>query len=238
VIPGVEWGSTDVLFTPAYWQRRTNSVVDRIQVVGHRLSNSLKAECVACLLGGHGIPAQVGLAAFAAIVREGIIERGQISQDDVLAILRRPLDVGGGQMVRYRFANEKSRCIAEFLSDFQEPSTPNHVEIRNWLVQFRGIGLKTASWIVRNWYDSDNVAILDIHIYRAGLIMGLFEPHQTIERDYLSLERKFLDFAVAINVRPSALDAVIWMEMKKAGKLVHDCMIQYNRPYKKGVRAA
>ena len=53
-----------------------------------------------------------------------------------------------------------------------------------------GIGPKTASWIVRNWMNSDAVAILDIHIVRAGMLMNLYCQGGRVERHYLEIEAK------------------------------------------------
>lgn len=236
VMPGVAWGSPNILFTPAYW--RDQAAASACDAQGHRLGTSLKSECVACLLGGYGIPAEVGLAAFSAIVAEGIIEKHAVTSDEVLATLRKPLHLPSGRIVRYRFANQKSVCVAELINSFQEPMTNDCVSIRNWLTGFRGIGLKTASWIVRNWYASDAVAILDIHIYRAGLLAGVFDNRQTIARDYLQLEKRFLEFASAVGVPPSMLDALIWHQMKKAGRLVHRLLSCYDYSRHVGGRAA
>jgi thermostable 8-oxoguanine DNA glycosylase len=82
----------------------------------------------------------------------------------------------------------------------------------------RGIGPKTASWITRNWLGCDQVAILDIHIIRAGLLIGLFKVDQKVERDYEAMEARFLAFAKALDVRPSLLDAVMWRSMRKLGR--------------------
>ena len=90
--------------------------------------------------------------------------------------------------------------------------------MRSWLVGLPGIGPKTASWIVRNWCDSDEVAILDIHIYRAGRLTGFFSVLDRISRNYVQMEQKFLEFAWGIGVRPSHLDAVIWRRMKEMGR--------------------
>ncbi|MGY3221470.1 thermostable 8-oxoguanine DNA glycosylase [Bradyrhizobium sp. USDA 4512] len=81
-----------------------------------------------------------------------------------------------------------------------------------------GVGPKTASWITRNWLGSDEVAILDIHIIRAGVLIGLFGRQQSVPRDYDVMEARFLAFAAALNVRPSLLDAVMWREMRKLGR--------------------
>jgi len=163
----------------------------------------------------------VGLAAYETLNRRGIIDKSFVTYDEVLQALREPIALPNGRLVRYRFAAQKSRCLAELLNAELEPPTADRRDIRDWLTSFRGIGMKTASWIVRNWYSADDVAILDIHIYRAGVLAGVFDKRLTIARDYLVLEQRFLDFASAIDVPASLLDAVIWHQMKKAGSLVH-----------------
>jgi thermostable 8-oxoguanine DNA glycosylase len=77
-----------------------------------------------------------------------------------------------------------------------------------------GIGPKTASWIVRNWTGTDEVAILDVHVIRAGQLIGLFPKHIRLPRDYSALEARFLEFSHALKVRASLLDAIIWREMR------------------------
>ena len=81
-------------------------------------------------------------------------------------------------------------------------------------MELPGIGPKTASWIVRNWLGSDDVAILDVHVLRAGILMGLFPEDCRLPKDYEVLEKKFLDFARAIQVRASLLDAIMWRDMR------------------------
>ena len=70
-------------------------------------------------------------------------------------------------------------------------------------MELPGIGPKTASWVARNWLAADDVAILDIHILRAGLLGGFLTPQLTVERHYLELEEEFLRFSAAIGTRPS-----------------------------------
>jgi hypothetical protein len=64
LMPGVFWGAVDAFPTPAYWvfqslNRRMNGAPLR-----YRLGRTLAEEVGACLLGGHGISAEVGLAAY------------------------------------------------------------------------------------------------------------------------------------------------------------------------------
>ena len=78
-----------------------------------------------------------------------------------------------------------------------------------------GIGAKTASWIVRNHRGSDAVAIIDIHILRAGRHIGVFPVSWQPQRHYTQLECAFLKFAEALGVRASLLDALIWDYMRR-----------------------
>lgn len=97
-------------------------------------------------------------------------------------------------------------------------------ELRDWLLDVPGIGYKTASWVARNWLDADDVAILDIHILRAGLLANFFESHLTVERNYLELEEQFIRFSKGLGVRASELDALMWLEMMSSPATVHSIM--------------
>jgi N-glycosylase/DNA lyase len=138
------------------------------------------------------------------------------SAEEIRALLREPVLVGG-KPKRYRFPNQRAARLTEALRIVEEspPCPDDPLRFRRDLMTIPGIGPKTASWITRNWLGCDQVAILDIHIIRAGLIIGLFGMHQKVERDYEAMEVRFLAFAKAIDVRPSLLDAVMWRSMRK-----------------------
>ena len=68
---------------------------------------------------------------------------------------------------------------------------------------------------MRNWLDSDAVAILDIHVVRAGRFCRLFNEQDRVERSYRPMERRFLEFARALGVRASLLDILIWDQMRR-----------------------
>lgn len=213
VMPGVLWGAIDAFPTPAYW---VYQVVHRRVSGGppkYRLGRTLAEEVGACLLGGHGIPAAVGLAAFEKLRAHGAFAEHAPSHAQLLEWLAQPIMVGGKE-VRYRFANQKSRYLAEALAAIRgAPAAQSGRALREWLRELPGIGYKTASWVARNWLDADDVAILDVHILRFGQAVGLFSSTLTVERHYLELERLFLNLCCCIDVRPSELDAVVWHEM-------------------------
>jgi thermostable 8-oxoguanine DNA glycosylase len=99
-------------------------------------------------------------------------------------------------------------------------STDEPVALRNALMTLPGVGPKTASWIVRNWLGSDEVAILDIHIVRAGILAGLFEPDEDVSKNYIRMEAQFIAFSRALGVQTSDLDALIWRMMRTTPRLV------------------
>jgi N-glycosylase/DNA lyase len=217
VMPGVLWGCFDTLFTPAYW--RTQAWLwrlERKEPVQHALGCSLAEEVAACLLGGHGISAEVGLAAFEHLRRSRLLAQ-EPTAAECYACLSEPLPLRG-RFIRYRFARQKSAYLSVALQKLNAEVPPQSaVELRNWLMTLPGFGPKTASWVVRNWLDSDSVAIIDVHLHRAGLIAGFFLPRHSLPTDYSEMEERYLRFSQLIGVRPSVLDALIWRDMREAG---------------------
>lgn len=228
VLPGVKWGAIEAFPSPAYWayQVLANRVIG--QPIRYRLGDSLREEVAACLLGGHGIPAAVGVAAFRRLKGREIL-KSDPSEDEIFVQLSEPLEVRG-RIVKYRFARQKAKYISGALRMLPEMhlSGATGCELRKSLVRLPGVGYKTASWIARNWLDADDVAILDIHVARAGRLAGFLARDLTVERDYVALETQFLAFSRAIGVRASELDAVIWLEMASSTSTVRDLLRSSN----------
>jgi N-glycosylase/DNA lyase len=220
VMGSIRWGRADLLFTPAFWATQAWYCGDQQVPTPFRIGETFTEEVAACLLGGHGIRAEVALAAFHRLKEQGLLNGVTPSAAELCTVLSQPLLVEG-RHIKYRFVRRKSEYLSEFLSS---PATTNAETLaapllRSWLLTFRGIGLKTASWITRNWLGCDSVAVIDVHVYRAGIILGLFSSCEKIQQDYTILERKFLEFANRINVRASLLDVVMWRHMRAAGSL-------------------
>lgn len=221
VMPGVQWGHVEAFPSPAYWAYQV--VARRIEArsINYRLGRTLREEVGACLLGGHGIPARVGLMAFEHLKAKGAFEICSPGEATLRDWLSEPIDVDG-KRIRYRFAAQKARYLAAALERLMAEPSPQNTgrELRDWLLGIPGIGFKTASWIARNWLNADDVAILDIHILRAGVLAKFLDAELTVERNYLELEQQFLAFSKALGVRPSELDAVIWWEMMASPRTV------------------
>lgn len=208
------WGEPWQWASAAYWISR--AARPQLEPQRLRLGASLREEVAACVLGGFGIPASVGVAAFEA-VRDARLLDGAVSSDSVEQVLCAPLRVGG-RLVRYRFPKQRARRVAaalRFLDCGPIPDAPR--DMRDWLVGAPGVGPKTASWVVRNRFACDEVAIIDIHIKRAGEAAGVFDRRWRVERDYPKYEAFFLAWAEHGGVRASILDACIWSELASLG---------------------
>lgn len=215
IIPGLVWGHPGQFLSPAFWAMTARFDAEWKDGFGEIEGIGPEEQTVFCLLGGHSITYEMNAAAFEALCEA----RSRSVVPDAAAIediLRQPMCVGG-KLLRYRFPATKARFVAHALQRFATEMAPTEAfALRRWLLELRGVGPKTASWIVRNYLDSDAVAILDIHLYRAGLLTGFFAASDRIDRDYFQLEQKFLKFAHALGVRPSRLDAVMWATMRSA----------------------
>lgn len=224
ILPGIRWGRFDTYFTPAFWRAQVwfeeiaNANLDSCTSAAFALGSTIQEELAACLLGGYGIPAEVGLAAYVRVRDSGMLTVIPVSEDTLRRLLEEPLHING-RVVRYRFAAQRSRYLAASLAILSSVAPPSHArELRDWLLRLPGVGYKTASWITRNHTGSDKVAILDVHIHRAGLLLGIFSRQQRLACDYLKMESAFLSFAHAMGVSAALLDAIMWREMRWASE--------------------
>lgn len=215
LIDNVQWGRFDEVFSPAFWAMQVWFVSETGKPWRHRIGNSLKEEVAACLLGGYGMRSEVGLAAFQNLRSKGMF-KGTPSEADFFDVLSRPFLIYD-RPLRYRYPRQRSRYLSHALRKLSKEIAPvnDDLKFREWLLTFPGIGLKTASWITRNWLDSDRVAILDVHVHRAGVLAGIFHLSESPTNCYLSLEARLVLFAKALSVRLSLLDAVIWDQMRQ-----------------------
>jgi hypothetical protein len=214
-----EWGEAHQLGTAAFWVQQTR---ERHPEPDHRLGErTLAEEVVACLLGGFGLPARVGLAAFRAVREAGLIAIDPPPSSVALErVLTQPIALHpGGPAVRYRFPYQRATRVSRALQFLSERDVPADAwDLRDWLLDAPGIGPKTASWIARNWHGSDGIAIIDVHVHRAGLAAGFFSPSWRLPRDYSLFESAFCQVAAIGGVSSAALDARIWRDMSFLGR--------------------
>jgi thermostable 8-oxoguanine DNA glycosylase len=214
VLPGIPWGAFEELLTPAFWRGQAwqHALLGTYEDL--RLGRTLIEEMAACLLGGFGMRAELGLAAFARLRDRGLLV-GCPSSLILEAALSEPFVIYG-RPCGYRFPRQKARYLSACLRQLNETEVhASDAALRDQLALLPGIGLKTASWIVRNHRGSSQVAIIDVHILRAGRRMGLFTEDQEPQRHYRELEAAFLKFADAIEVPAATLDALMWDYMRR-----------------------
>jgi N-glycosylase/DNA lyase len=122
-----------------------------------------------------------------------------------------------------RFKNKKARYIVEAYDMFvQNPNVSLKDELiryekpfekRKWLVStVKGIAYKEASHFLRNIGFSSGLAILDRHVLRNLVYLGLIETvtDGLSVQQYISIEEKMKDFAYRINIPLDHLDFVLW----------------------------
>lgn len=224
LMPGVKWGNCDEFFTPAYWKMQYHLNEEAFSLEFYRISQNFLEEVCACILGGYGMRSETGVLAFERLKKRKLLKPGS-SKAAIEKALAEPFRIFDRQ-VRYRFPRQKAIYLASLLNrkDLKKIPMQNDLLLREWLLSVKGIGMKTASWVTRNWLGSTNVAILDVHIYRAGLIAGFFQPGMTIERDYMNLEHRYLTFSAALGVNSASLDSLMWLQLKELNDIAIDTL--------------
>ena len=214
VMPGILWGHTAEFFSPAFWKYHSQVHRDAERFRSHALGRTLVEEVSACLLGGYGMPAELGLAAFVRLRDEGLLS-GRASLEELGHALARPFKIDCTSR-KYRFVHQKAKYLYGAIKALNAMAPAQSArQLRGQLINITGIGPKTASWIVRNHLGSDDVAILDVHITRAAIAAGVFPKSADPTRNYFKLEQRFLEFCAAIDEPPSRVDAIMWDYMRR-----------------------
>jgi N-glycosylase/DNA lyase len=236
LLPGVQWGDPWALFTPAYWRAQAwMTQSDDHKTNKYLARDSVVEELGFCMLGGFGITAELATSAFERCKHTGLFTRLETQVEVWTEALSAPLTISG-RSVKYRYPNQKARFLASAMAYVQQNQLKlnSGKVLRGQLLEIQGVGYKTASWVTRNVLDSDDVAILDIHLIRAGRLCGLFSAKDHVQRDYLSMEERFLQFSRALQLRPAILDCLIWDEMRAAGPLPIDMLNAVEHPIADG----
>jgi N-glycosylase/DNA lyase len=117
-----------------------------------------------------------------------------------------------------RFHKTKAKLLVAMKQQYhailQKISTVDSAfEKRQWLAEnVKGIGYKEATHFLRNVGLNEGLAILDRHILKNlkkhGAIRSL--PKTLTKKKYLSLERRFQQFAGDIGIPIDELDLLFW----------------------------
>jgi len=115
-------------------------------------------------------------------------------------------------LARSMFSSSSLRSI---LNGFSSPFLA-----REWLVQnVKGLGYKEASHFLRNIGLGEELSILDRHILKNLLLLGVIEevPSSLSKKTYLDIEKKMRAFSEQVGIPMGHLDLLLWY--KEAGEI-------------------
>lgn len=180
-------------------------------------------ELVFCLLGGHGVSFELALSAterlrsinlFGPTWSEYDLEQCIFEELSMAQFL--PLRADGSRR-KYRYPRKKAEALVrarewarsngplkDALVSIEHPKTR-----RRFLCSCPGVGLKTASWFLRNVGLGDGLAIIDVHIARALEGHGR-TPCLQLPRDYGFAEDAFLKWCEDLGASVAAFDLFVW----------------------------
>ena len=206
------WRIVDDLYLEAI---KSPAVVDSIEV---------EVEFLFCLMGGFGITYEHGRSAAEVIWQLRPFSEEWEDNDLFEAIsdaLMQPQFgpmKADGSLRRYRFPLRKASTIVK-ARDWLHRHGPLHERLlglsscrerRRFLSDCPGIGLKTASWLLRNLGMGAELATIDVHVFRALAEVGRIPDNIQMPRDYEIAEDAFLEWCNELDASPAAFDLFIW----------------------------
>lgn len=111
--------------------------------------------------------------------------------------------------LREQMKDENGEIITkDFFSKFKSVE-----EARNWIVKnIKGMAYKEAGHFLRNVGFGDNVAILDRHILKNLVRLGVIDevPKTLTPKLYLKIEDKMRNYCKEVNIPMDSLDLLLW----------------------------
>lgn len=211
------WGRHDKFGTAAYW-------IDQTISGGYADDDALETmdlttATVWGLLHGHGVVAEVANAYLDEVM--ALLKNDETpSAAAVAEVLATPIKGFG----LYRYPNRKAAFISEAVTRLISDPPPDDIDtLRDYLLQLRGVGPKTAKLIESGFRGPHaEVHVNDIHLRRALRLSGVFRAHWDVVQHYDRFETAFLQYARHGNVPPGALDSCIWDLARDAGSEAFD----------------
>lgn len=192
------------------------------------------------ILGGYGISYEQNISGLSVLIEKGFINnvlyRSKEQVDYTAELLRYQLCLPQfeprtkeGNLRKYRFVGTKPFTIAsaglwlwdecqwEIISEIKSLGTKKS---RDWLCECPGMGMKSASWLLRNIGVNDDCAVFDVHILRFLSKIGLEVPDTLTTKAYLKLENILRLICEKIGVSLGSLDYLLWI-LGRNGFLAH-----------------
>ena len=175
------------------------------------------SELVFCLLTPQSKARSCDIAV-GCLIEKGLMLKG--TQKQIAKELR----------TKTRFHNNKAKYIVEarrLFTRYKKLSIKKKInsfedieEARNWLVSnVKGMGFKEASHFLRNIGMGEDLAILDRHILKNLVYLGVISeiPKTLSKKKYLDIEKKLKEFSRVIKIPTAHLDLLLWY--KEAGEI-------------------
>lgn len=207
----------------AIWREFGDGYVSQVRSQAQGAAREIERELLFCLLGGHGVPFELAYSATHVLAPLEVFS-SHWDVDDLEASVRLELNQAqfeprrrDGHLRRYRYPARKAYLIARAAAWTwsQGPilerlaAMPGERERRALLCECPGVGLKTASWVLRNIGLADELAVIDIHVLRALVDAGRVGEVR-LPRDYLVVEERFLEWCDDLGALPAAFDLLLW----------------------------
>lgn len=216
-------GTSDAPLDDA-WRIVADLYCAAIEPHAYPASLELEAELLFCLLGGFGVTYEHGRSATRIISDLNPFSEDRCDDelfDAVALTLMQPRfepPRRDGSLRRYRFPRHKASMIVRARRWLRDNSTLRErlhtmescKERRDLLSDCPGVGLKTASWILRNLGLGAELAIIDIHVLRALSDSGRVSKTVRLPRDYELAEDAFLEWCDELGAPPAAFDLFVW----------------------------
>ena len=145
--------------------------------------------------------------------------------DDLFEILVATLELprfeprrADGSLRQYRFPKRKAAIIVKAREWVRSRKPLDECQLywddpndrRKILLGCPGLGLKSASWLLRNLGMGDGLAILDVHLVRALRDTKRIANDVRLPRDYYVVEKAFLKWCGELDAPSDAFDLFIW----------------------------
>ena len=186
--------------------------------------HEIEDELLFCLLGGFGITFEHGRSASATIRQLRPFSSDWNDEqlfEAILSALMRPQFEPrrrNGSLRRYRFPKQKASVIVKARQwvHSQDPldelllQLGNAKDRRSFLSECPGMGFKSSSWLLRNLGIGSELAIIDVHVFRALLKAKRIPDDLQIPKDYEMAEEAFLAWCDEIDAPSAAFDLFVW----------------------------
>jgi Thermostable 8-oxoguanine DNA glycosylase len=183
------------------------------------------------LLGGFGISYELNKSALQILKQRGLFNEKYYRDKNNLFLIEEKIreqfslqqfspSTINGQLRKYRYIETKpitisaagswlwEKCEWKLYDSMQEMNT---TELRVWLCSCPGIGLKSASWFLRNIGISDDYAVFDVHVIRFLDYLGFDIPTPLTEKMYLKLEESLRKVCSNVGVSLGKIDYLLWI---------------------------